>query len=105
MEDFPGIFIIHDGMVNSLLIGKALSGIHFRISYVMTGGAVHQNGELTMSHNGTDVVVDNEYGGINPTHKMEISGKVLDGNIMLNFDTIEGVGNDLTFKYTIENKQ
>ena len=105
MEDLPGSMTIYDRTVSSLVVGKVLSGVHFNISYVLAGGLVHQNGEMTVSHNGTNVVVDNEYGGISPTHVLEVSGEISAGNIVLNFDTTGIVGSDLILKYTIENKQ
>ena len=105
MDNFPGMLLVRDNIVSTLMVGPVLSGAHFKIAYTLTGGSIHQSGELKISHNGVDVFVDNEYGGINPAHAIEISGGILDGNIILNLDTTEQVGNDLVMKYTIENKQ
>jgi hypothetical protein len=104
MEDIPGSLTIHDETVNSVVIGKTSLGSQFTVQYLLFGGAVHQSGTLTVSHNGTDIAVDNEYGGVSPTHKIDVSGEISEGNMILKFDTTEGVGSSLSLRYTVENK-
>lgn len=102
-EDQQNITIL-DNDINKIIVGNVNSDIEIILTYVLTGGQYHHNGSLKISCDGTNVIIEEEFGGINPIDSIVISASIDSDNIIMIFDTTNGVGQNLGLVYNIINR-
>jgi hypothetical protein len=103
MENFSRYDSIPDEDVHDINVGDKNHDLQIVILYSMVGHLYVQDGIVRISHNGSAVSMDHEYGGTNPAHQVEFSAKITGSAIYLAVDTMEGVGCSLGFAYNILN--